>query len=120
MTKSNKSQIQGVKGLFAFWRNDLYPYVLGAEIDAMSDKGSVHAPSYSTSYAAGWFTPIKVMPAKAGRALHEKINQMRIDHAVARVQLDAEWNEMLFNLLPEARNPEQTYAGFPRKVDDKK
>lgn len=120
MTKSKEPKIEEIKGLFAFWRYDLYPYVIGAEIDAMTDKGSVHAPSYSRSYADGWFTPIKVMPAKAGKALREKIEQMRTDHAAARARLDAEWNKTLFDLLPEARSPEQTYAGFPRKVDDKK
>lgn len=120
MTKSKNPKIEEVKGLFAFWRYDLYPYVLGAEIDAMTDKGSVHAPSYSRSYADGWFTPIKVMPAKAGKALRDKIEQLRANHATAVVRLNAQWNETLFNVLPEARDLERTYAGFPRKVDDKK
>ena len=118
--KKRKPRIEEVKGLFAFWRYDLYPYVLGAEIDAMTDKGSVHAPSYSKSYADGWFTPIKIMPAKAGKALLTRIEQMRTEHAASRALLDAEWNKTLFDLLPEARSPERTYAGFPRKVDDKK
>ncbi len=120
MTKNKESKIEEVKGLFAFWRYDLYPYVLGAEIDAMTEKGSVHAPSYGKSYASGWFTPIKVMPIKAGKALKARIEQLHAEHAAARALLEASWNKTLFDLLPEARSPEHTYVGFPRKVDDKK
>lgn len=120
MTSSKGPKIEQVKGLFAFWRYDLYPYVIGAEIDAMTEKGSVHAPSYSKSFADGWFTPIKVMPAEAGKVLRDKIEQMRAARTAAHVLLDAEWNKTLFDLIPEARCSDQTYAGFPRKVDDKK
>lgn len=114
-TKSKEPKIEEVKGLFAFWRYDLYPYVLGAEIDAMTEEGSVYAPSYQS-----WFRPIKIMPLKAGKAFSDRLEQMRAGHAAARAMLDAEWNKTLFDLLPEARSPERTYAGFPRKVDDKK
>ncbi len=120
MTKSKSKQpkidsLEVVSGLFAFWRYDQFPYVLGAEVTRMDDKGNTYAPSYQS-----WFRPIKIMPTKAGKTLLAKIEQMRAEHTAARVLLDAESNKMLFDLLPEARNPEQTYAGFPRKVDNKK
>lgn len=115
MGKPKNDKIEEVNGLFAFWRYDLYPYVLGAEISRMNDKGNAYAPSYQ-----GWFTPIKVMPARAGKALYERIEQMRAEHRAARSALDAEWNKALFDLMPEARSQDHTYAGFPRKVDDKK
>lgn len=118
MTKDRQPKVdkfEMVSGLFGFWRYDQYPYVLGAEITRMDDKSNVYAPSYQS-----WFRPIKVMPSKAGRVLLIKIEQMRAEYTTARVLLDAEWNKTLFDLLPEARNPERTYAGFPRKVDDKK
>lgn len=111
--------IQKVKG-FAFWRYDLYPYVLGSEIDAKASDGYVHAPAFCKSYAGGWFMPVKTMSIKAGRELNAKVEKMRAEYEAACKQLDAEWNKSLFDLLPEVRNPNYTYAGFPRKVDDKK
>lgn len=49
-----------------------------------------------------------------------KITQRGAEYGTAAALLDAEWNKTLFDLLPEAQSPECTYAGFPRKVDDKK
>lgn len=117
---SKDLKIEKVKGLFAFWRYDLYPYILGSEIDAMTAKGSVHAPAYCKSFADGWFTPVKVMPVVSGRELNAKLEKLRADKRAADIALDTEWNKTLFDLMPEARSPEYTYAGFPRKVDDKK
>lgn len=115
MTKSKEPKVEEVNGLFAFWRYDQYPYVLGAEITRMNDRGDVYAPAYEA-----WFHPVKLMPVKAGKALDDRLLQMRNEHRAAHVMLDAEWNKTLFDLIPEARSPDQTYAGFPRKVDDKK
>jgi hypothetical protein len=118
MTNNSKPMRPGivaVTDLFAFWRYDLYPYVLGAPITRMDDNGNAFAPSYQA-----WFHPIKIMPLEAGKALGARLEQMRAEHRAARALLDTEWNKALFDLLPEARNPGRTYAGFPRKVDDKK
>lgn len=118
MTKNKRpkvDRIEAVSGLFAFWRYDQFPYVLGAEIARMDDVGNVYAPSYQS-----WFRPIKTMPTRAGKALNQRLERMRAEHGAARALLDAAWNKALFDLMPEARSPEQTYAGFPRKVDDKK
>ena len=52
--------------------------------------------------------------------LNERLQQMRAEHVAAHVLLDAAHNKTLFDLMPEARDPECIYAGFPRKVDDKK
>lgn len=108
-----KTKNEKVTGLFAFWRYDSYPYVLGAEISMMSEKGSVYAPSYQ-----GWFKPIKVMPAKAGLALLDKLEKMRADHREATHLLNATWNGTLFELMPEARDADHSYPGFPRKIED--
>ena len=115
MAKPKTDKIEVVEGMFAFWRYDRYPYVLGAEITRMNDTGDVYAPSYQR-----WFRPIKMMPAKAGKTLGARLEQMRAEHRTAVEAVDATWNKTLFHLLPEARSPEHTYAGFPRKVDDKK
>ena len=34
--------------LFAFWRYDQYPYILGAEVTDVNYKGKVYAPSYQS------------------------------------------------------------------------
>ncbi len=110
MGKPKLTTVEQVTGLFAFWRYDQYPYVLGAEVTRMNNTGDVYAPSYQR-----WFRPIKMMPTKAGKALDARLQQMRAEHAAAHALLDAAQNKTLFDLLPEARSPEHTYAGFPRK-----
>jgi hypothetical protein len=96
---------QKITGLFAFWRYDLYPYVLGGVVDMMDDQGLVRAPSYGN----GWFQPIKLMPIKKGKELldalkghpHGLENQRR----QALETFDAHWDETLFALFPDARHP---------------
>jgi len=49
------------KNLFAFWKYDTFPYVLGGEISDINEKGLVYVDSYQ-----GWFKPILILPLDEG------------------------------------------------------
>lgn len=95
---------QKVSGLFAFWRYDLYPYVLGGVVDMMDDNGLVRVPSYGKA----WFRPIVLYPIKKGKALLEKLkhpNGLETQRRHALEKFEDEWDAKLFELFPEARHP---------------
>lgn len=102
--KNDVKQDNEVTGLFAFWRYDQYPYVLGAPVTKMDDEGRVYAPSYQ-----GWFTPIKIVPLKKGKELLDALKNH--DHGLehqrrrALAEFDKKWDDALFVLFPEARDP---------------
>ena len=86
-----------VKDLFAFWRYDLFPYVLGGTVVEMSDKGNIRTREYDYM----WFTPIKIMPLDAGKALWSRIDKVRNEHHVALREFDKEWRSKIEQLLPD-------------------
>ena len=102
--KKNKDD-QAVTGVFAFWRYDQYPYVLGGVIDRINDKGLVRVPSYGN----GWVTPIKMMSVKAGEALLDALkgnpHGLEAQRRAALEEFEAHWDETLFTLFGEARHP---------------
>lgn len=111
-----KNGVESVKGLFAFWRHDIFPYVLGDEIDAIDEHGNVRG----TRYQGRWFRPIKIMSTRAGRALQERLTSMQAERTAAIVKIEQAANAELFDhALPEARDPDVSYPGFPRKVDER-
>ena len=110
-----KDDVEKVTGVFAFWRYDRYPYVLGAEIEAIDGHGNVRP----VDYGGHWFRAFKLLSVQAGKKLQARLQKLRTDKAAADALSDQTWNTQLFELMPEARDPESTYAGFPRKVDDK-
>ena len=57
------------KNLFAFWKYDTFPYVLGGEISDINEKGLVYVDSYQ-----GWFKPILILPLDEGVRRNIKLN----------------------------------------------
>lgn len=101
-----KKPSQKVSGMFAFWRYDQYPYVLGGEIDMMDDEGLVRVPSYGNA----WFQPIKLVPIKKGKELLEAMkgypNGLEAQRKRALEEFEDKWDETLFVLFPDARHPQ--------------
>lgn len=97
---SKKGKAQKIKGLFAFWRYDQFPYVLGGTVDRMSEKGNVNTHEYGYGYN---FTPIKLMPEKAGKELLAKLMQLRKEHDAAAKKLHDEFMKKAIELLPELK-----------------
>ena len=103
--KSKNKNPQEVTGLFAFWRYDQYPYVLGAPVTKMDDEGRVYVPDYQ-----GWFTPIKILPLQKGKklldALQNREDGLESQRRRALAEFDKKWDDTLFVLFPEARHPD--------------
>lgn len=72
--------------LFAFWKYDVFPYILGAAVLEMKSDGRVVVEGYGGAA----FQPVKLLPLDAGRKLWEQLKELRIEHDVAEQRLRAE------------------------------
>lgn len=86
--------------LFAFWRYDLFPYMLGAEVEEVLDNGWVSAKGYDGMR----FNPIRVMDLASGRKLWGDVCKITKEYEQAQKKLRAEYVERL---------NERTADGFP-------
>jgi len=84
--------------LFAFWRYDLFPYVLGGEFEEMTDDGLIKAISYGNAC----FRPFKILPVGPGQKLLAKLMELREDHASAIEEVNQDFKSQLDEILPEA------------------
>ena len=89
--------------LYAFWRYDIFPYVLHGEVSGGPDaEGRVTIKSYGKAYG---FTPIRLVNKKGGQVLGERLDALRAEYKQAQADLDAEFHEKLAALstsfLPE-------------------
>ncbi len=58
--------------LFAFWRYDLFPYILGGEVEKIREDGKVFIKSYEH-----WFKPILIVPKSTGELLLENFQRLK-------------------------------------------
>jgi hypothetical protein len=73
-----------MNALYAFWRYDRFPYLLGSEVDKVLDSGAVKVKGYG----GACFKPVKILPLDAGKEMHEELE--RLERAYNR-----ESNELL-------------------------
>jgi hypothetical protein len=81
--------------LYAFWKYDLFPFVVGGKVTKMTGDGKCFAPSYQ-----GWVNPIKLLPVEAGEELMEDIKQRKLEYDQALESLEEHHREQLEYLLP--------------------
>jgi hypothetical protein len=78
--------------LFAFWRYDAYPFVLGGEITKMREDGAVEVQGFGSGF---WFHPFKIVPLAEGerikrelesleRALKAEIKKLQVEFLLRR------------------------------------
>lgn len=73
--------------LFAFWKYDIYPYVLGAYVIAFHDDGSVEVDGYQGMR----FLPIKILPYVAGEKLWTHLKELQTQHNAALKEFNKTW-----------------------------
>lgn len=78
-----------MKGYYAFWRYDLFPYILGGTITKMKENGCVETVEYGKG---NYFRPMKILPEDAGKELHEKIRILEKEHNAALKEFKADWD----------------------------
>lgn len=64
------------KKLYAFWKYDCYPYLLGAPVVEFRDDGFITAEGYRGCR----FKPIKILPLEAGKALKAKLDALEQEY----------------------------------------
>lgn len=89
-----------MRRLFAFWKYDLPPYVLGGEVTRMNDNGAVETQNYGRN---NWFKPIKLMPVKQGRILLERLEKREAEHRKAERELHDKLLKDLAEIFPERK-----------------
>lgn len=94
-----KKGFSKVEGLYAFWRYDSFPYVLGGPVSTMNERGDVTIPTYGN----GVVTPIKIVPYDAGRKLLEQIDALRAEHREVLDKLNDDFTARVLALIPEAK-----------------
>jgi hypothetical protein len=74
--------------LYAFWKYDQFPFVLGGEVTAMQSDGSVETVGYGKGY---WFTPFKIVPLADGRKIAKELERLRAEYRQAQATLAKEF-----------------------------
>lgn len=82
--------------LYAFWRYDLYPYVLGGEITKIKDDGRVETVGYGPGTT---FKPFLILPLLPGRKLMMSIKELTREHDDAFQSFNKEWKLKLAKLI---------------------
>lgn len=88
--------------LIAFWKYDLYPYLLWGEIDTKffpklwKNKLTYYIPSYQ-SYMA----PVFILEGKAGEIMGNYLERLMQDKRNAIKKIDEEYKEHLKRVLKE-------------------
>jgi len=84
--------------LYAFWRHDTFPYVLGGRANKMKEGGKVQVPSYGVGY---WFTPFLLLPVAEGEELHARLKAFSGEHNKAQRAFIDEWRAALDRGFPQ-------------------
>lgn len=87
---------QDINNLFAFWKYDMFPYLLGGTITKMRDDGYIQTVEYGPG---NYFKAIKILPLKAGKQLQDKLCKISRDREVELKNLYSEWDKKLKDII---------------------
>lgn len=91
---SQKKDKRKEQELFAFWKYDQLPYLLGGEVSEMRGDGAVYIDSYT-----GWFQPRILMPKQKGAQLYENLQKIRKEYREAKKRLRKEYIEKTIDII---------------------
>jgi len=72
--------------LYAFWKYDLFPYLLGGEIESFKEGGRVYVPSYQAS-----FRPVLILQGPEGQELQRRLHNLGSQFVSAQNALKLEY-----------------------------
>ena len=75
----------GSRKKFAFWKYDLFPFILGGEVSKTLEGGQVEIVGFGPGYN---FKPFLITSYADGVTLHEKLEQIKKNYEQARVTLE--------------------------------
>lgn len=89
-----------MKELFAFWRYDSFPYVLGGHVTKMSESGLVETKEYGRQQ---WFRPIILLPKNTGEKIQSELRKLRDEKYKADAECCRKFLEKATKILPEIK-----------------
>jgi hypothetical protein len=85
-----------MKGYYAFWRYDVYPFILGGTITNMDKNGFIETEEYGVGR---YFKPMAILPGNAGKELHHKIKVMTDERNTALEKFNLTWRIKISELI---------------------
>ena len=67
---------------YAFWKYDLFPYLLGGIVSKMNERGMVYIESYQS-----WFRPIIILPHESGEKIMKQLSELEKEYNKEKQQL---------------------------------
>ena len=95
MSKSKKPVVFEAP-LYAFWRYDLFPFVCGASVNKMDERGLVSAPSYGGS----WFKPLLLLPHEAGLEIQKVLDASKAEMRRRKEEIEKQIESSLIVQVP--------------------
>ena len=80
--------------VWAFWRYDLFPFVLSGVAKSVDERGVADVESYGHRFQTAF-----TIRGREGRQLHEDLNELRAEHQAAVSELNDDFGRRRDNLL---------------------
>ena len=74
--------------LYAFWKYDLFPFVLGGTVTDIRSNGSVETEGYGQGF---YFKPFMIVPNEDGKVIMAKLRNLQDEYRIAQVKLNNEF-----------------------------
>ena len=97
--------------MFAFWRYDQFPYVLGGPVVGGPDStGLVQVKGYATerpdgTYGGGWFMPLLLVSVESGEQINKQLEGIRERYRAAQARTTKTFEKELAGMVPPALRP---------------
>jgi hypothetical protein len=85
---------------YAFWKYDLFPFVLGGEVTKMHEDGLVETVGFGPGAR---FRPFLLLPLNAGQRLREKLDSLESEERKARKEHDDAWAKAVRDVMETAQ-----------------
>jgi hypothetical protein len=89
--------MEAMKSFMAFWKYDLYPYVLSGECDEIVQDGFVRPKGYGGSR----FKPLFILPLEQGAELRDLLNALINGYYGEKRVLHSKYHDKLKKLLSD-------------------
>lgn len=80
---SKELGVEHATKLYAFWKYDLPPFLLGGEVEEIRPNGEARIKGYT-----GWFKTIKIVSLEKGIKLQKKLNKAKAKYVKAMALAD--------------------------------
>lgn len=98
--RNRSSTTPDVEGVIAFWKYDLFPFVLSGTVTRMLDNEMVSTVEFGPG---NYFKPIKKLSIREGKALKAKLQELSLEYKRRDQALRDEMLAKVKALVPEVK-----------------